>query len=73
LTESGELVARRAQRARTEFNEILHRSIEARVVSLSEGAVSDSLHEQLEAREIDPYEAVERLMDFLQESEISQT
>ncbi len=71
LTKSGELVARRAQRARTEFNEILLRSIEARVVSLSGGALSESLHEQLEAREIDPYEAVEQLMNSLQESKIS--
>ena len=71
LTKSGELVARRAQRARTEFNEILLRSIEARVVSLSEGALSESLHEQLEARQIDPYEAVEQLMNSLQESRIS--
>ena len=39
--------------------------------SLSGGALSESLHEQLEAREIDPYEAVEQLMNSLQESKIS--
>lgn len=63
ITDSGELARRRADRLAVEVKEILHRSIEARVAEMARGAeFATQLADVLE-RTIDPYEAVERLLD----------
>ena len=62
LDGSGELERRRTARLDVEFREILHRTIEVEVDGLASGSAFRSIHDEVVARRIDPYEAVNRLL-----------
>ncbi|MGY9073416.1 MAG: methylmalonyl Co-A mutase-associated GTPase MeaB [Acidimicrobiales bacterium] len=66
ITASGELERRRSARLETELQEILHRSIEARVALIAGGDDFGPLRDEVLARMIDPYAAVSKLLDSIE-------
>ena len=63
LEHSGELSGRRRRRALDEFADVLVRRLEARVRELEGGREYQRIREAVVAGEVDPYAAVDELLD----------